>query len=446
MQMVRLVLPALLVCSAVLAQQRPARGSRPAAPKPAVADLNQPFPLREIAVRGNASFAAAQVIELSGLSQGQVVSKKDFDAAQQKLLATGLFETVAYRFEAIPGAQAYRATLEVKEIAQLFPYRFEAIEADAKEMRAFLRSREPLFTDQIPATEPVLKKMAALVEEFLRAKDKPVQVVGRLMPDASNRMEVVFQPSSLPAVAEVQFHGSKALTNPMLQQAIAGTAIGALYTENRFRQILEATIRPLFEAEGRLRVTFPKLETAPAADVKGVIVTVHVNDGPIYKLRSIALGGAMSEDEGLLKAGRFREGEVANMTAVQEGAKNMERVLKRRGFLKAESKIERKIDDQAKAVDVVIHVDPGQQYRMGMLIIKGLDVETEPHIRKLWALKPNQPFDVEYPDLFLSKMPEYLDSLGKTKSVVEPDPGTLKVDVTLFFEGEKKRPEKPRIP
>jgi outer membrane protein assembly factor BamA len=133
------------------------------------------------------------------------------------------------------------------------------------------------------------------------------------------------------------------------------------------------------------------------------------------------------------------------MTAVQEGVGNMERALKRRGYMKIDSKVERKIDDKEKMVDLVISLDPGPQYRMGTLVIEGLDIETEPHIRKMWALKSNQPFDNEYPDLFLSKMPEVLDSLGKTRAVVKPDPGTLKVDVTLHFEGEKKEPEKPKL-
>ena len=109
----------------------------------------------------------------------------------------------------------------------------------------------------------------------------------------------------------------------------------------------------------------------------------------------------------------------------------------------ARSVSERRIDDKAKTVALSIEVDPGPQYKMGQLTIEGLDIQTEPEIRKMWALKPNQPFNAEYPDLFLSKMPELMDNLGKTRASVNPDPGTLKVDVILIFSApEKKKPER----
>jgi outer membrane protein assembly factor BamA len=370
------------------------------------------------------------------------INKADVDRAQQRLLDTGLFARVDYRIEPAP-PKGYEVVFEVREVEQLFPYRFEAVEAEDKEIRAYLRQHEPLFGTQVPGTEPVVKRLAAAVTQFLSTKGGPVNIVGRLAPTgAGNKMEIVFQPSSLPAVAEVRFTGNKTIPGPQLQLAISGAGIGALYTEPRFRQIVDAGVRPLFEAEGLLRVSFPKIETSPASDVKGLVVTVHVDEGPIYKLRNVALAGPMSDDKALLKRGGFKTGETANMTAVQAGVDEMKRSLRRSGFLKVDAKIDRKLDDKAKEVDVTVDVDPGPQYRMGQLVIEGLDVETEPHIRKLWAIKARQPFDNEYPDLFLSKMPEYLDNLGKTRAVVKPDDGTHTVDVTLRFEGEKK-PEKP---
>ena len=43
------------------------------------------------------------------------------------------------------------------------------------------------------------------------------------------------------------------------------------------------------------------------------------------------------------------------------------------------------------------------------------------------------------------KIMAIFDNLGRTKSVIEPNPGTGTVDVTLVFEGEKQ-PTKPRVP
>ena len=450
MLVLRLAAALLLVLLPALAQ-RPAKPKKPASsPKPEAvktlpADPSKPFNLSTITVTGNSNFTPEQIIAMSGLKKGEAVKKDDFDAAQQRLLESGLFETVAYRYEPSGAAQEYGATLEVKEIAQIYPYRFEAIAGDEKAMRAWLKEKEPLFGDRIPATEPVIRRFASALTDYFKKTGADMDISGRLLPNEKGQLEVVFQPSSLPSVAEVQFTGNRTINTATLQQAIAGTAIGAVYTENRFRQILDNTVRPLYEAEGRLRVAFPNIETKPATGVKGIVVSVAITEGEPYKLADVRITGPMAQDKALMKEGAFRTDEVVNMKAVDEGTDRMEAALKRRGYLTARSVTERKVDDSKKTVALTVEVDPGPQYKMGQLKIEGLDIQTEPEIRKMWAIKPNQPFNAEYPDLFLAKMPELLDNLGKTRAAVNPDPGTLKVDVILIFsapEKEKKKDER----
>lgn len=420
------------------------RSAKPGPVRQTIVDPSVPFPLDSIKVTGNNQFSETEILRLSGIQKGQRVLKQDFDAAQARLLESGLFETVAYRYEPLPGKQSYSAVFEVKEIAQLFPYRFEAIDFPEAELRAWLKKDEPLFGDRIPATEPVLKRFQASIDKYLASKNKPSPIAGKLLPDAKGEFQVVFLPSTLPAVAQVRFMGNKALSTVALQQGITGAGIGALYTENRFRQILDASIRPLYEAQGYLRVAFPKIETVPASDVRGVDAIVHVQEGDVYKLRDVTLTGEMADNTKLLKDGGFRTNEVVDMKAAEEGAGRMERSLRRRGFLNAKAAIERKVDDKAKVVDLVINMDPGPQYRMGKLEIAGLDITTEPHVRKMWVLKEKAPFDFEYPDIFLGEMPEVLDNLGKTRSTLKPDPGTLMVDVILTFTPPEKKPKDER--
>jgi len=416
--------------------------------KAVVVDPAAPFPIGSIKVTGNQNFPEAEIIRLSGLRQGQMVRKPDFDEAQKRLLESGLFETVAYRYAPVGATvgttQAYAATFEVKEIGQAYAYRFEAIELPDADLRAHLRQAEPLFGDRLPPTEPILKRFTAELEKYLASKNKPLPLAARLMPNSRNQLEIVFLPSSLPAVAQVTFAGNKALSTPTLQQAITGAGIGAIYTEPRFRQILDASIRPLYEAQGYVRVAFPKIETSPSKDVKGIDARVTVEEGAIFKLHEVKLAGELAEDTRLMKEGAFRLNEVIDMTSVDAGTKRMERALKRRGFLNAEAKIERQVDDKEKQVDLTINIDPGPQYRMGKLELNGLDVTTEPHIRKIWGLKEKQPFDFEYPDIFVNEMPNVLDNVGRVRPTLKPDPGTLTVDVILTFAAPEKAPDDPR--
>jgi len=110
--------------------------------------------------------------------------------------------------------------------------------------------------------------------------------------------------------------------------------------------------------------------------------------------------------------------------------------------MEAKTSYDRKLNDAEKTLKLIVQVDPGPQFTMGRLTIEGLDLETEPHIRKMWALKKGQPFNVEYPDYFLGRLvaDQVMDNLGKTRSAIAPNPETKTVDVSLTFEGEKKKP------
>jgi Outer membrane protein len=98
------------------------------------------------------------------------------------------------------------------------------------------------------------------------------------------------------------------------------------------------------------------------------------------------------------------------------------------------------IDDQQKTVELTIPVEPGPQYTFGKLTLEGLDIQTEPQVRKLWALKPGKPFDGGYPALFLARLKEdgVFENLGDTKAEIKKDDKTRIVDVTLHFTSNGK--------
>ncbi len=110
------------------------------------------WPVAKLSVEGNKIYTSDKILAMSGLKVGQMAGKAEFDAARDRLLATGAFESVGYKFEPIPGTPANAGTFQVDEITQLFPYRFEELRVDEKAVRAHLKEKEPLFGDKIPAT------------------------------------------------------------------------------------------------------------------------------------------------------------------------------------------------------------------------------------------------------------------------------------------------------
>src|SRR5215813_5637732 len=111
-----------LVVALAVAQTQPARTpakkSAPAkkeAPPPQAAPANK-WPIQKLVVEGNHAYTAEQVIAASGLKIGDLAGKTEFDAARDRLVATGVFETVGYKFEPGPDKLGYIATLQVTEV------------------------------------------------------------------------------------------------------------------------------------------------------------------------------------------------------------------------------------------------------------------------------------------------------------------------------------------
>ena len=215
------------------------------------------------------------------------------------------------------------------------------------------------------------------------------------------------------------------------------------FSRDHFRQLLDHQIRPLYEAKGLVRVSFPMFTTEPAPKVKGVTVHVTVDEGPVYNTGKVQLAGVEADYNEYVK---IKRGAVFNLDEINETLDTVKKQLKHNGYLDADGSEDRKVDDKKRMVDVTLVMVPGPQYTMGQLTIVGLDLNSEPVVRKMWNTAPGKPFNATYPDFFLKRIREegLFDGLGTTKSSTAIDDKTHVVDVTLNF-GSSPKP-KPRKP
>jgi len=419
----------------------PARKTAPAKSATPAAALSAKYPIDSLEVEGNRNYTSEQVLAVAGLRIGQVVGKEEFEAAHDRLVATGAFETVGYRFAPDPNGNGYAATVRVTEVETL-PVRFQELGVPDGDIEAALRARDPLFSmDKLAASRPVIDRHTAWIQAYLATRGATEKIAGGVAP-WPDKLAVVFRPAkNLPAVAQVTFEGNQALSQDALRAAIAPVAVGAAYTEEKFRDLLDSSIRPLYEAHGRVRVTFPKIRTEPAADVVGVHVFVTVDEGNDYKLGKVAVTGpAPLRPQDLIKAGEFKTGEAANFDRVNDGLEKVRKALRRAGYLDAKVTADRDVHDAEKTVDLALRVDAGAQYLMGKLTIVGLDLNGEAEINRTWTIKEGKPFDAEYPDYFLARVRQegMFDNLGETAPETKVDPQKHAVDVTLRFAGAVK--------
>ena len=443
----------VLLCLAAFclsAQNAPKK--RPAAAKtgPASNDI-APAQLHAIAsmrAEGSKLYSEAGILGLTGLAVGQPGSKDIFDAARDRLLATGLFESIGYRYTPGPGGQGYALTFEVAEIAQVYPVRFTRLGVSDEEATAALKKTLPLFSGSIPPTDKILALARKTLIDLLAAKGTPTPISTKVTSDNPADLHVLFYPAGAPPIiAEVHFRGNKILPTPPLQLAIHGVAIGTEFREPYFRQVLTNSIVPLYEARGRLRVKFPKIDVANATKVKGVSVTVDIEEGESYKISHVSVTGAEPLNEDLLATAKLKEGDIANFDEVRAAQARIQDNMRQRGYLKVTSTVDRSLDDKNLTADLTIKVTPGTQYKFGRLTITGLDLIGTPAVEKRWAIEPGKPFNASYPEFFINRINEerMFEDLGRVHHTLNINEATETVDVTLIFSPAKREEKKEKF-
>jgi outer membrane protein insertion porin family len=431
-----LALLLLFAPAASFAQTHAPKVGRKAPAKKTQAEPTQ-WPIESLAVQGNKNYTREQILSVAGLKTGQLAGKSDFETARDRLIATGRFETVGYRFTPNKDSTGYAASFQVVEVNPLYPIQFAGLPVKTAEIEAWLKSKDPLYGPLLPATAELLDRYTKLVQDFVTAKNSTENVAGKLLPTGPNQFAVVFRSAKpLPTIAQVTFTGNQVLPSTLLQNKISEVAIGFPYTEAGFRALLDHAVRPLYDARGRASVTFPRITTEKAKDADGLAVTVAVAEGPEFKLGDVVLAGPFAAKSAeLLKIAKFKPGEIANFDEVAQGVERIRKRLNRMGYMRAETTIERALNDKTKTVNVTIRMAEGPQFNFGHLTIEGLDLNGEAAVKKLWGLKEGKPFDTDYPDYFLGRVREegYFENLHNTKAAVKVDEPNHIVDVTLQF-------------
>lgn len=441
----------LIITQPLFPQQR--RKAAPPKPAPAKAPAPETWPVVSLHVSGNKLYSEEAILAIAAMKLGEPVSKQQFEAARERLTKTGAFETVGFRYGPTTDGKGYDGVFEVAEVEQLFPIRFEDLPATDKELRSYLAGRETLFADKIPGTKEVVGRFTSEIQEYLATRNYKEKIIGAVVAEKPGELVVRFRPViQPPAVAEVKFTGNQAIPASQLQNTLAAVAVGVPYREATLRQLLDGNVRPLYEARGRMRAVFTKLGTEKANGIDGVRVTIAVEEGPEFKFGDIKASAGVVNNTELLRLAGVTKGDPANFELVNTGIDRIQQRLRVGGYMHAKTRAERTIHDQEKTVDVAFISEPGVQFKMGKLLIQGLDVETEPVVRKLWSMKAGSPYNADYPANFLARIKEegYFENLRSTTFDQKVDEASGTVDVTLVFKGgpdpeeQKRKKERER--
>ena len=393
-------------------------------------------PVVELHVEGNSRLPSAGVIAASGLKVGTTVTRKELDAAAQKLFETGFFRSVNYRYQPKPAASGtgYAVTLQVSEEKADRPVQLDIPGVDEEELWMVLKSADVLIDKTMPDSEPCAAYYQRAIEAALDRSNRRKEITMNTEADlATGKMIAIFRPANLPSASEIRFDGNQQIGTSVLTAAVSGLLLGKEYSERFLRRVLDSNVKPLYEEKALLTVTFPAVKVVNTGEGM-VSVTVTIDEGRAWTLGKVDISGDELPLDEMRKAAAFPEGKPANWKQVTAEIAAMELVLRRNGYLGVSSSPERLYRKDTGIVDVAIRVKKGKQFLFGSLQLSGLSPGVQRESMAIWKLREGVPLNGPYIDDYLrSVLRGPASDAHGVQQQLNVRPGTNVIDVAIAF-------------
>jgi len=188
--------------------------------------LAAPLPLRAqkylpktIQFKGAPEYSEQELLAASGLKKGKILDFAEMSGHSQKLMDTGLFETLSFKFDGVD--LIYTLVLHT----ELYPVRLENLPlAPGKELDAALHERFPLYHGKVPAEGGLTEQVRQAFEEMLAAKGINANVLAAPYTDEKlHQVSAVSYSITSPSVqiGELHIDGVATPLDPKVMEIVA---------------------------------------------------------------------------------------------------------------------------------------------------------------------------------------------------------------------------------
>ena len=236
-------------------------------------------------------------------------------------------------------------------------------------------------------------------------------------------------------ITDIRYDGNDSFSKSHLRRKIK-TRVAGIFERGPLDELtLRADERALaryYKDQGYLDARIGSLvQSSP--DSREAIVTFYIEEGPLYSLGSILLQYADRAETGPVISSRqavglveIKPGDTYSNKKVEEAVQKIRSAYGQMGYVDVRVQREEARDPHNPLVDLVIIISQGQQYRLGLINIKGNGTTRHEEIRKNTQLRPDRLLDKPAVDrtrgiLTNSRLFDSLASPPRT-AILRPDP------------------------
>ena len=355
----------------------------------------QNYRFSSVSIEGNQRVEAGTILSYAGIARGETVSADQLNSAYQRILASGLFETV----EIDP--QGSRLVIKVTEYPTINKVAFEGNKRlKDEDLSGFIEST----SRQVFSPTKAERDAAIITEAYEENGRVSARVTPRIIRRSDNRVDLVFEifEGRLTEVNRIGFVGNRNYSDRRLRRAIDSKQAGLLraligrdtFVEDRV-EFDKQLLLDFYQSRGYIdfRVTGANAELARERDA--YFVTFNIQEGQQFKFGEITTvsdmeGADADEFHAVLKV---KPGVVYSPTLVENSIARMERLAVKKGldFLRVEPRITR--NDRDLTLDVEFALTKGPRVFVERIDVEGNTTTLDRVIRRQFDTVEGDPFN-----------------------------------------------------
>ncbi|HEY6448231.1 MAG TPA: POTRA domain-containing protein [Acidobacteriaceae bacterium] len=381
----------------------------------------------------------AEMLAVSGLKPGSTITQPDIQAAAQKLLDTGMFSNIQFKFDGEDLTYMLTPETNLAPVGYTnFPW------WDQAALNAAVAAKVPLFHGAVLPESGMQQAVADALTALLKEKGVTATVTGAPSQDlGSGKTQGIEYHIDAPPVqiGTVTFAGASAGWTELLagiEKAAQGQAFDGA-TEATLRTALNA----IYHRQGYLEMEMSGFaHDEPQVTDGKVVVPVRANivEGAQYKVGALTLAGdVLITPADFAKTAKLHAGEVANEDLLRGTLAAVAYPYRAHGYLRAKIDATPRFDAANHTVNYAVTVEPGPVFHMGELSLVNLNDQQKADVLRLWPMREGDVYDATVATSFLLKNKNNLHSLdgwsGSWKAFEHEDTHIVDLVVTFHLDG-----------
>ncbi len=355
----------------------------------------QSYVFNSVSIEGNRRVEPGTILSYAGIARGDRVSAAELNDAYQRILGSGLFETV----EIIP--QGSRLVIRVVEYPTINRIAFEGNKRIKDEDLAKIvqsQSRR-VFSPRVAEADAQAVSKAYEVQGRLAARVSP-KVIRR----SDNRVDLVFEvfEGGVAEVERIGFVGNGQYSDRRLRRVLDTKQAGLLRAVIRKDTFIEDRVefdkqllRDFYASRGYVDFRITGINAELSQERDGYFVTFNVEEGQQFKVGEVSVTSDLSEVDADLFASRVRlkRGKVYSPALVENEIARLEKLAVNEGlnFVRVEPRVTR--NDRDLTLDIEFQLVRGERIFIERIDIEGNTTTLDRVIRRQFEVVEGDPFN-----------------------------------------------------